>query len=248
MRFLLASGAAALALTTAVGAQAQVQVQAQAVDAPVVDDAIPRGDERALEELERVRHESMRTRRTLAYSVLVGGLVSVVAGGALLFVEANDQAWRFAGINTAAFGAINTVVGLRALHGITREEETWGSAEAVAARRTPDGLARARVHAVIDERRESVGHAINFGLGCAYAGVGGTAIVASQLGIDHPNRWLASGIAIGIQSAFLLGVDFIGMTRSGSYHRKLVEGFAPSLSIAPTPSGAETRFAVTGAF
>jgi hypothetical protein len=242
MRFLLAVSAVAVVLTTTLSVHAQSPSPPERVADPHADGP------GAVDELERLHRDSMRTRRALARSVLIAGLVSVVVGGTLIFVEANDQAWRFAGINTAVFGGVNTVVGLRALHGITREDETWESEGAIAARRTPEGLTRARIHAAIDERRESVGHAINLGLGCAYVGVGGTAILASQLGVDHPKRWLASGIAVGFQAVFLIGLDFVGLARSSSYHRRLVEGFAPSLSITPTSSGSETRFNVTGTF
>ncbi len=112
----------------------------------------------------------------------------------------------------------------------------------------PGGLVRARIHAALDERRESVAHAINLGLGCAYAGVGGTAILASRLGVDHPDRWLASGVAIGVQAAFLIGVDFIGVTRSAGFHRAFVEGLAPTLSVAPTSAGSDMRLGLRGTF
>lgn len=200
------------------------------------------------DELERLHRDTIQTRRLLADSVLIAGLVSIAGGAALCVPSRDDFAWRAAGVNTVMFGAINTVVALLALHGIGAEERRWESDEARAARRTPEGLAHARVRAAIDERRESVGHAINLGLGCAYVGVAGTAILASQLGVDHPKRWFASGIAIGTQAIFLIGIDLIGMAQSGSYHRKLVEGFAPSLSIAPTSAGSEMRFDVTATF
>jgi hypothetical protein len=200
------------------------------------------------EHLEQLHVASIHTRRLLADSVLVAGLVSVAGGAALIIPDADDQAWRFAGVNTAIFGAVNTVVGLLALSGIAREERAWESSEARAARRTPDGLVRARVHAALDERRESVGHAINLGLNCAYLGVAGTAVLASQLGVEHPNRWLASGAAIGFQALFLVGIDFIGLTRSHDYHRAFVEGFMPSVSIMPTPVGTETRIGLGASF
>ncbi len=218
----------------------------RAVAAPVVE--TPRGvDALEVEKLERLKRESTDVRRVLADSVLVAGVASAAGGSALIAVRADDLAWRFAGINTAIFGVINTLVGLRALRGIAIEERAWESPEARAARRTPEGLVRARIHAAIDERRESVGHAINLGLDGAYVGVGGTAILVSQLGADHPKRWLASGVAILAQAAFLLGVDFIGLARSGTYHRMLVEDFAPSISILPSASGTEMRFDLKGA-
>ncbi len=200
------------------------------------------------ENLERLHRDTIRTRRLLADSVFVAGLGSIAAGGALIVPSGEDQAWRYAGLNTAIFGVVNTLVGLLALHGIAVEETAWESDEGLAARRTPEGLARARIHAALDERRESVGHAINLGLDGAYLGVAATALAASQLGVDHPKRWLASGIAIGVQAAFLVGIDFIGMSRSQTYHRAFVESLMPSVSVTPTATGSETQLGVGGTF
>jgi hypothetical protein len=200
------------------------------------------------ENLERLHRDTIRTRRLLADSVFVAGLGSIAAGGALIVPSGDDQAWRYAGLNTAIFGVVNTIVGLLALHGIAVEETVWESDDGLAARRTPEGLARARIHAALDERRESVGHAINLGLDGAYLGVAGTALVASQLGVDHPKRWLASGISIGVQALFLVGIDFIGLSRSQTYHRAFVESLMPSVSVTPTATGTETRIGVGGTF
>lgn len=244
-RTVLAALSAATSLVAATSlASAQAEPSAPAnVPAPVSAPTGPPAprDDRGAEQLELLHAESIHTRRLLADSVLVAGLVSIAGGAVLIVPDADDQAWRFAGVNTAIFGAVNTVVGLLALNGIAREERTWESAEARTARRTPEGLVRARVHAIIDERRESVGHAINLGLNCAYLGVAGTAVLASQLGVDHPDRWLASGAAVGFQAFFLVGIDFIGLTRSSHYHRAFAEGFVPTLSVVPTPTGMETR-------
>lgn len=198
--------------------------------------------------LEQSRAEAFSTRRALATSVLVAGGVGIVGGGVLMIPSGDDKAWRFAGINTAVFGVVNTVVGLRALFGIRAEERAWDDDAARAARRTPAGLAAARAHAAEDERRESVGHAINLGLDIAYLGVGGTAVLASQVGADHPNRWLASGVAIGVQSAFLLGVDLIGLSTSADYHRAVLANVAPVVSFSPTPHGNDWRVGVGAAF
>ena len=200
------------------------------------------------ENLERLHRDTIRTRRLLADSVFIAGLGSIAGGGALIVPSGDDQAWRYAGLNTAIFGVVNTIVGLLALHGIAAEETAWESDDGLAARRTPDGLARARIHAALDERRESVGHAVNLGLDGAYLGVAGTALVASQLGVDHPKRWLASGISIGVQALFLVGIDFIGLSRSQTYHRAFVESLMPSLSITPAAVGTETRIGIGGAF
>lgn len=226
-------GALAFIVLSMCGLEAEAHAQGVATDA---------------ETLEATHRDSIATRRLLADSVLVAGLVSVAGGSALMVPEANDQAWRYAGVNTAIFGAVNTVVGLLALNGIASEERAWTADDARAARRTPEGLVRARVHVLLDERRESVGHAVNLGLSCAYLGVAGTAVLASQLGVEHPNRWLASGAAIGFQALFLVGIDFIGLTRSQEYYRRTLLGLEPALAITPTSSGTETRLGLSGRF
>ncbi len=198
-----------------------------------------------VQELERVHGQSITTRRALADTVLVAGLVSVAVGGVLIIPDAEDQAFRFAGLNTALFGAINTVVALVALRGIAKEEDSWTSSEAAAARRTPDGLRRARAHAASDEQRESASHAINLGLGAAYLAVAGTAILASRLGVDRPNYWLGSGIAIGAQALFLVGVDFIGLRRASHYHRVFVDGLVPGISVGPSEGASGTQSSLT---
>lgn len=232
---------AALALVAAFTVLTARSATAQSMPPSVVSDA---------EGVERLHRDTIRTRRLLADSVFVAGLASIAGGGALIVPAGDDQAWRYAGVNTAIFGVVNTIVGLLALHGIANEEATWESDEGLAARRTPAGLASARIHAALDERRESVGHAINLGLDGAYLGVAGTSLVASQLGVDHPKRWVASGIAIGAQALFLVGIDFIGLARSQMYHRAFVESLMPTFSVTPAvgTSGSETRFGLGGTF
>ena len=199
-------------------------------------------------ELEAVHRASIATRRALADAVLIAGLGSAAGGGALVFVDAEDQAFRFAGINTAIFGVINTVVSLLALRGIAHEEDAWEAVEAGAARRAPGGLARARVHAALDERREATSHAVNLGLGAAYLAVAGTTVLASQLGVEHPNRWLGSGVAVGVQALFLVGIDYVGLRRASSYHRVFVEGLAPNVALVPSAWGTATHVTLGGVF
>ena len=82
----------------------------------------------------------------------------------------------------------------------------------------------------------------------AYLAVGGTAILASRQGVEHPSRWLGSGVAIGFQALFLVGVDYVGLRRASHFHRVFVEGLAPSVAVVPTPSGTETRFSFGAVF
>ncbi len=212
---------------------------------PAFAQAVPEADVLALETAHR---ESIATRRALSDAVLVAGLTSTAGGAALMVPDAEDQGFRFAGINTALFGVINTVVALLALRGIAGEEAEWGSASAAAARRQPGGLARARVHAALDERREATSHAVNLGLGAGYLGVGAAAILASRLGVDHPNRWLGSGVAIGAQAIFLVAIDWVGLRRAAHFHRMFVEGLLPTVSVVPSARGTETRLVVGGVF
>lgn len=180
--------------------------------------------------LEQVHDESLASRRLLADVVLGVGLGSIAAGAALMVPSGDDLAWRFAGVNTAVFGVIDTAVALYALHGIGGEERTW-NASAAERRASPEGLAKARLHAAADERRESVGHAVNLGLDFGYLAVGIVMGAASQLGVDHPNRWLASGIAVGAESLPLVLVDVVGLGQSAKYHEGFLGGFAPLANV-----------------
>lgn len=213
----------------------------------IVSASVPAHADEA-DDVEATHRDSMRTRRTLSDVVLVEGLGSLALGGGLIASDAEDQAFRYAGINTAVFGAVNVIVSLVALRGIAKEQESWESPEAAAARRTPAGLSRARIHAADDEHREGTSHAINLGLGAAYLAVGGTAVLASQLGVDHPNRWLGSGIAVGFQAIFLVGIDYIGLVRASHYHRSFIEGLAPSVAVVPSARGTDTFVSLTATF
>jgi len=232
MRRMVAGLAALLTLGRSIPARAQLQVAPEA----------------EVRDVESLHGESIATRRTLARAVLVGGIGSTTAGGLLMISGDEDSAFRFAGLNTAVFGVVNTIVSLLALHGIAHEEEQWESAAASADRRAPGGLARARVHAASDERREATSHAVNLGLAAAYLAVGGTAILASRLGVDHPKRWLASGAAIEVQALFLLGIDYLGLRRATHYHRLFVDALAPSVAVVPTSQGSETHLELGGRF
>ena len=209
-----------LVCTVAPGVRADDSAPSPETDARIDNDA------RALEDTVR---DAIHTRRVLADAVLGAGLLSIAGGAALTVPTADDLAWRFAGINTLVFGVADTVIGLLALRGIAREEESFEAPSATASRRTPHGLDAARVHAALDERRESVGHAVNLGLDFGYLAVGIGMGVGSQLGVDHPNRWLASSIAVGVESIFLIGVDAIGLSRSKGYHETFVKSLAPTL-------------------
>lgn len=193
------------------------------------------------DELRALRTASLDTRAALATSVVSAGVVSIVAGALLTIPDDYDQGLRYAGFNTLAFGAVNTVVGAIALVGI-EEERSWdGDPARTVETQTPTGFARYRDHAVADESREAWGHGINLGLAAAYGAIGGVAIAASQLGVEHPNRWLGSGIAISAQAAHLLIVDLIGTWKARQYEDE-IRALAPSVSY--DPASGDTRAGV----
>lgn len=202
----------------------------------------------AADALDAVHRSSICSRRAVQRAILVGGLASIGAGAALMVPDGDDLAWRFAGINTLVFGVVNTLVAIRALLGIAAEERAWEAERARAERRTAHGLARARRHAIADERRESVGHAINLGLDFAYAGIGGALVMASQLGVEHPDRWLASGVAVIIEAAYLGVLDLVGLLRSGSFFDRFLREIAPNLSVAQLDARTVASFGVAGSF
>ncbi len=178
--------------------------------------------------LAALRAESLATRRELQTSVLVSGIASIAIGVGLAIPGELDQGLRFAGFNTLAFGAVNTLVGGIALAGIA-EEAAWES------RQSPRTLAeqqRYQDHALADESREAWGHGINLGLAGAYGAIGGMAVVVSQLDVAHPNRWLGSGVAILAQAAHLAAVDLVGTLTARAFERRM-RALSPTVAFDP---------------
>lgn len=178
--------------------------------------------------LASLRQESLETRRELQTSVLSTGIASVAIGVALVIPDDYDQGLRFAGLNTLAFGAVNTIVGGLALAGIAEEAE-WEASERPA---SADAQRAYQAHAVADESREAWGHGINLGLAGAYGAVGGMALAVSQLGVEHPNRWLGSGVAIVAQAAHLVVVDLVGTVMARDYEQRMRE-LSPAVAYDP---------------
>ncbi|MFO0675807.1 MAG: hypothetical protein U0169_04695 [Polyangiaceae bacterium] len=201
-----------------------------------------------LREVERLHAESQDRRRTLATAVLVGGATSVVGGALLMVPDGDDQAWRFAGFNTVIFGAIDAVIGGLSLRDVAKADEAWNAPAAAAARRTRAGLSRTHAAALADARKESVAYAVNLGLDGAYLSVATMAVVVSRLGVSHPDRWFASGVAIGVQSLFLVAVDVVGITNAGRTHAGHVHALVPQVAVVPTASGTDAYVGIRAAF
>lgn len=193
-------------------------------------------DPQRVAELSRLRRQSIAVRRSLSAGVVSAGILSVVGGVVLVVPETQSGGMRVAGVNTLLFGAVNVVVGSVALAGIRAEEAEWEE-DRIAERKTPDGFQRHLFHALADERREAVSHGINLGLASAYAAASITTIIASQSGVDEPQRWMASGISIGAQALFLLVIDGIGSTDAVGQYKSIEALATSSVSVAVGPDG-----------
>jgi hypothetical protein len=163
------------------------------------------------------------TVRRLMTCLVIDGAVGIVGGAALLIPDGADQAFRVAGASTMIFGAINFAIGVSALMGKRGEDRAWREHRPADARR-----------ALLDgAHHEEVLFAINLGLDVGYAIGGVAAILASQLGADHPDRWMAAGVATVVQAVALAAIDLAGtVAASRAFQRRLavapLVGFSPS--------------------
>ena len=158
-----------------------------------------------LEDVERIYDESVRQRKNLMIALTAGGVVSTIAGVGLMVPEENDQAWRVGGGVTLGFGVVNALLGGFALRGITHEKPITTRRELLA-----------------QSSREAVVFGVNLGLDLAYLMASATAILASQLGVDNPDRWLAGGVTGAVQAVFLLGIDVAGVLIARRTHERLL--------------------------
>lgn len=180
--------------------------------------------------LEPLHAESLAEKRRLMYAVLGAGVVSMVGGGALMIPDADDQAYRVAGGCAVVFGAIDAVIALTSLRGIRREATAWDRERP--GRNNAAGLQKARGRWLAAERGEGVAYALNLGLDVAYLSSGLTAVVASQLGAEHPTRWLAGGLSVSVQALFLLGIDLAGLRQASRLQTRLLHDLVPGVSLA----------------
>lgn len=156
-------------------------------------------------------HQALaRDRRRLMIALVTGGVASTVAGAGLTIPGDDDQAWRVGGALTLGFGVVNVAIGAIALAGAGKASRRW-QAE------------RSQRKALSDASRESVAFAVNLGLDAAYLVGGAMAITVSQLGVEHPSRWLAAGIATAVQAVFLLGVDLGGLLIARRAHARFLD-------------------------
>jgi hypothetical protein len=166
--------------------------------------AVPaRADEAA--DVERIYHESARQRKRLMIALTAGGVVSTIAGVGIMVPDSHDQAWRVGGGVTLGFGVVNALLGGFALRGIMHEKPITSRKDLLA-----------------QSSREGLVFGINLGLDVAYLMASATAILASQLGVDNSERWLAGGVTGAVQAVFLVGIDIAGVLIARKTHARLL--------------------------
>ncbi|MFO0549143.1 MAG: hypothetical protein U0271_12200 [Polyangiaceae bacterium] len=212
-------------------AEPAVDEPATTAEPATTDAGPPAPDPSEVARLAEIRRRSIAVRRSLNIGGLASGLISTAAGVAFMIPETPTNALRFAGLTTTIFGVIDTIVGAVALAGIERQEDEWEERRAPE-RTTGRGFREHVLHAMADERREALAHGINLGLAIAYAIGGGTAILASQLGVDQPQRWLASGISICGQAVMLVVLDALGTVDSSNRYNELERLATPIFTVS----------------
>jgi hypothetical protein len=68
--------------------------------------------------------------------------------------------------------------------------------------------------------------AVNLGLDCGFILAGLTAVTASQLNVDHADRWLAGGIATVVQGVFAGLIDLMGTLAARRAYRRALHALS----------------------
>ena len=178
--------------------------------------------------------------------LLAGGILSTLAGIGLMVPDGYDQGLRISGALTASFGAINVILGGLSIPNLVKKQRAFEAARN--ARATPAGLLEAKRQDLRDQHADVLLFGINLGLDGGYILAGLAAILASQLGADHPDRWLAGGVATVIQGVFLAGVDTSAMIIANRRHAVILQSILPVLGVANTPTGLQGSIGFAGRF
>lgn len=164
------------------------------------------------EALDRLHHEAAEGERRLMWGLVGAGLASTAAGAALLAVDGHDGAFRVAGGVTLAFSVIDAALGGMALGGQRAGRAAW------AERRARGGDRRALVgeqeRFAREQGQEGWVFALNLGLDVGYLMAGAVGAAASGFVVEHPDRWLAGGLAAAAQGLLLVVIDSVGLARA----------------------------------
>lgn len=200
-----------------------------------------------VEELERLHDEASREERALMQGLVGGALVSAGAGIALLTRDGDDQAFRVAGGVTLGIAALETAVGAMVLLQNGREQARWdGSRDE--RRASAEGYERAARHCIGEYRRKARGYRLMVGVDSAIIAAGAASAVVSRLGVEHPNRWLAGGLAVLAQGVLLLIVDSTGLLQSRRAERGFTGMIVPTASVVGDGTGMAVTAGVAGGF
>ena len=145
------------------------------------------------------------------------GLANAV-GGAALWLSADAEGapgWRAFGLQSAAWGAINTGIAVVGLAG-GAAEPTADWAAALAAENTYADILL-----------------VNLGLNVGYAAVGTTLWAVSGRGVSNPAAWRGHGIALIVQGAGLFVLDTVAYLGTRTRLGDLVDLGAASLTAGP---------------
>ena len=96
------------------------------------------------------------------------------------------------------------------------------------------------------ERSEGVAYSLNLGLDVAYLSSGLTAVLASQLGAEHPERWIAGGLSVSLQALFLVGIDVAGLLQSSRLQKRLLHDLVPAVSFTGAFAEPSVRLTLAG--
>ena len=148
--------------------------------------------------------------------------VANAVGGAALWLASDSGAsagLRAFGLQSAAWGAVNTGIAVVALAGGPGEP----TADLASALGAENGYADVLL--------------VNLGLNVGYAAVGATLWAVSGRGVSNPAAWRGHGIALVVQGAGLFVLDAVAYVGTRARLGALVD-LATSASVAVGPDGA----------
>lgn len=159
-------------------------------------------------QLEEIRLRSFTGRRNYGWALLAWGLASTVAGTTMAIVGRDDETWLWAGITTAAFGAIDAglAIPLLDVSGRARGDIAAGRSGEL------DDYDAVREDVIRRELRSGQIFALNTGLDIFYLSSGAILWGFGAAGIGdatNEDRLVGAGVAMVVQSAFLLIADII---------------------------------------
>ncbi|MEM1054150.1 MAG: hypothetical protein AAGI52_01385 [Bacteroidota bacterium] len=146
------------------------------------------------------------------------GAANVAGGLALVATAEEGSAQRAFGVQSAAWGAINTgIAAVGLLRGQGETAATWREAHG-------------------DENNYENVLLVNLGLNVGYAGVGTAMVLAAENGVDNADDWRGHGTALILQGAGLFVLDGIAYLGSRARLGALAD-IAEAATVTAGPGG-----------